>query len=63
MLATSVLEAVDFRAASPPLRFRLHQNVVISLVAIPPTCLEAADKNFRFRFQTLLAIFLFNGHS
>ena len=38
----------------PPLplpRFRFHQNVVILLVAIPPTYLEAADKNNRFRFR------------
>ena len=33
----------------PHLRFRFH--VVILLVATPPTYLEAADKNNRFRFQ------------
>ena len=32
-------------------RFRFHQNVVILLVAIPPTHLEAAEKNNRFRFR------------
>jgi len=32
-------------------RFRFRQNVVISLVAIPPTHLEAVDKNNRFRYQ------------
>ena len=38
----------------PPLphpRFRFHQNVVILLVAIPPTYLEAAASAIRFRFQ------------
>ena len=30
---------------------RLRQNVVISLVAIPPTNLEAADTTNRFRFE------------
>ena len=34
-------------------RFRFHQNVVILLVAIPPTYLEAADKTNRFRFRFL----------
>ena len=40
----------------PPLpRFRFRQSVVISLLAIPPTNLEAADtaNSFRFRFQNL----------
>ena len=34
-------------------RFRFRQNVVVLLVAIPPTYLEAADvaNRFRFRFQ------------
>ena len=35
----------------PRFRFRFHQNVVISLVAIPPTYLEATDKTNRFRFR------------
>ena len=35
----------------PRFRFRFHQNVVILLVAIPPTYLEAADKSNRFRFR------------
>ena len=37
----------------PRFRFRFHENVVIFLVAIPPTYLEAADSanRFRFRFQ------------
>ena len=33
----------------PPLHF--HQNVVILLVAIPPTNAEAADPAYRFRFH------------
>ena len=53
----TVLEAVDFRAASaPPLplpRFRFRQSVIILLVAIPPSYLEApvSSNRFRFRFQ------------
>ena len=35
----------------PRFRFRFHQNVVILLVAIPPTYFEAADKNNHFRFS------------
>ena len=35
----------------PRFCFRFHQNIVILLVAIPPTYLEAADKNNRFRFR------------
>ena len=46
-----VLEAVDARAASASALPRFHKNVVILLVAIPPTNLEAADTAFRFRFQ------------
>ena len=48
------LEAVDFRAtsiATTSAFSRFHQNVVILLVAIPPTNLEAADTANRFRFQ------------
>ena len=33
------------------LRFRFHQHVVISLVALPPTNEEAADLADRFRFR------------
>ena len=46
------VEAVDSSAASAlPLRF--HKNVVVLLVAIPPTYFEAAvtANRFRFRFQ------------
>ena len=43
-LATRVLEAADFRANST-------KNVVILLVALPPTYLESAATAFRFRFQ------------
>ena len=32
-------------------RFRFHKNVVILLVAIPPTNVEAADSADRFRFR------------
>ena len=41
----------------PRFRFRFYQNVVILLVAIPPTYLGAADKTngFRFRFQNPVA--------
>ena len=37
----------------PRLRFRFHKNIVISLVAIPPTIAEAADLAdlIRFRFR------------
>ena len=41
---------MDHDAASAP-RFRFHQNVVIFLVAIPPTNVEAADPTDRFRFR------------
>ena len=44
---------MDFSAASASAlpRFRFHQNVVILLVAFPPTYLEATDKTNRFRYQ------------
>ena len=32
-------------------RFRFHQKMVVLLVAIPPTNLEAVDTADRFRFQ------------
>jgi len=35
----------------PRFRFRSHENVVLSLVAIPPTNVEAADPADRFRFR------------
>ena len=41
---------MDHDAASAP-RFRFHQNVVIFLVAIPPTNVEAADLADRFFFR------------
>ena len=43
----------DFKAAStvPLPRFCFHQNVVISLVSIPPTSAEAPDPADRFRFR------------
>jgi len=40
----------------PHFHFRFHQNIVILLVVIPPTYLEAADKTNRFRLQTLLQV-------
>ena len=43
----SVLESLPL----PRFRFRFHQNVLILLVAIPPTYLEAADKTNRLRFR------------
>ena len=35
----------------PRFHSRFHKNVITLLVAIPPTYLEAVDKNNRFRFQ------------
>ena len=48
-----VAEAVDFIAASATSvsHFRFCQNVVIQLVAIPPTIAEADDAADRFRFR------------
>ena len=45
----------------PRFRFCFLQNVVILLVAIPPTYLEAADQTnrFRFRFQNTVEDFFF----
>ena len=36
--------------ALPHFHFRFHKNVAISLVAIPPTNVEAVGLAFRFRF-------------
>ena len=47
----------------PYFRFRFHQNVVVTLVAIPPTNADAADPadrfHFRFRFRVLYLIICF----
>ena len=37
--------------ALPLPHFRFHKNVVILLVAIPPTNVEVADSAYRFRFR------------